>query len=450
MSESNIPDSPTPETADAVAETPVKPIPAEPENLRKGIRPRTAKRLAIMAFILAILVYGFYWFVGLKGDLQLPSDTSGMISAVKQLNEGSQVVVLDAQGKITESPEYTSGKSDRDTVWDPLGNRLFFISDRKQDSFHIYRWDPQRGTVDQKSIDRAGRSGLTFDVQDKGTGDLVGLVLVRGTVQEFTPKTAKSRQVMPPTKMTTSDPESGSSSAFEVIYKRYGQSFKAARWFGNRRYIAAVMRREDKGESLIIQDTQPDEKGVTRQPQLLFVAQKINLTVDPTTGALVFSIAEILPILNPDGSPVLGPDGKAPKYPFTHGLFMLNINESGPKLEFIGPSPSKDVCFGSPIISPDGTSMMFVIGKYTGEGNMENNALGSCPLKAQGIQAGGALATGNITDPSFSPDGRKIAYVKQDGGHQAIFIASSDGSGSKNISGSAGDFSSPLFSPKFK
>jgi hypothetical protein len=450
MSESNIPDPHAPETGDPVLEKPAKPIAETTESVRKGIRPRTAKRLAIMAAILVVLVYGFYWFVGLKGDLQLPSDTSGMISAVKQLDQGSQVVVIDAQGKVTDSPDYTTGKSDRDTAWDPLGNRLFFISDRKEDSFHIFRWDPQRGALDQKSIDRAGRSGLSFDVQDKGIGDLVGLVLVRGTVQEFTPKTAKSQQVMPPTKKAVGGADEGASSTFELIYKRFGQSFKAARWFGNQRFIAAVMRREDKGESLIVQDSQPDEKGMTRQPQLVFVAEKINLAVDPTSGSLVFSIAGILPIPGADGTPALGPDGKVPTYPFTHGLFMLSAIDSAPKLEFIGPSPSKDICFGNPVVSPDGTSMMFLIGKYTGEGNMEVTALGSCPLKAGGIQAGGPLATGHVTDPSFSHDGRKIAYVKQDGGHQAIFIASSDGSGAKNLTGSAGDFSSPLFSPQYK
>ena len=255
---------------------------------------------------------------------------------------------------------------------------------------------------------------------------------------------------MPPTKKASSDPEGGSSSTFEIIYKRYGQSFKAARWFGNRRYIAAVMRREDKGESLIVQDSQPDDKGSIRPPQLVFVAEKINLAVDPKTGSLIFSITEILPILGPDGAPLLGPDGKVPAYNFNHALFMLGVGDSGPKMEFIGPSPSKDICFGSPTVSPDGTSVMFLAGKYSGEGNMEVMSLESCPLTPGGIKGHTSLVTGRVTDPSFSPDGRKIAYVKQEGSHQSIFVAASDGSGAKNLTGTAGDFASPLFSPQYK
>ena len=446
MSESNTPDPQTPETLEEVAATVIK---AQPQGIRRGIRPRTAKRLGIMGVVLAGLIGGFYWFIGLKGDLQLGSDTSTMISAMKLNDQGSQAVVIDPQGEVTESANFSEGKSDRDLAWDPKGNRLFFISDRKDESFHIYRWDPQRNSVDQKSIDKAGRSNLSFDIQDDGAGELVGLVLVRGTVQEFRPKTAESQQVMPPTKKAIADQGSGSSSTFEMIYKRFGQSFRAARWFGNRRYIAAVMRREDRGESLIIQDSEPDEKGTLRPPQIVFVAEKINLAVDPKTGNLVFSITDVLPIPSANGTPTLGEDGKEIKYGFVHALFRLDSTANPPKLEVIGSSPQKDVSFSSPVVSPDGASIMFLVSKYLGEGSSEVMALEQCPLTAGGIQSHTTLTTGSITDPCFSPDGRKIAYVKREGSHQSIFIASSDGSSAKNLTGSSGDFASPAFSPQY-
>lgn len=446
----NSPESDVPVTPVEAQEAKAKAVSVQPETIRKGIRPRTAKRLAIMAVILAGLVYGFYWFIGLKGDLQLGSDTSTMISAIKLQDQGSQAVVIDPDGKVTESPNYVAGKSDRDLAWDPKGNRLFFISDRKEDSFHIFRWDPQRGAVDQKSIDRAGRSNLAFDAEDKGIGELIGLVIVRGTVQEFTPQTAKSRQVMPPTIQGSQDPEGGSSSTFELIYKRYGRSFKAAQWFGGRRYIAAVMTREDRGQSLIIQDSLPDEKGQTKPPELIFIAEKINLAVDPSTGNLVFSITEVLPVLGADGSPVLGPDGKEQKYGFSHGMFMLEPTDGKLQIKPIGTSPDSKVCFGSPVPSPDGKRMMFLVGNYAGEGNMDVTAIESCELVVGGIQNHTTIAQGNVSDPSYSPNGARVVYVMQDGGQQAIFIANSDGTGAKNLTGAAGDFSAPHFSPQFK
>ena len=450
MSESNTPESEVPENSPVEQDSIPKAPAPEAETIRRGIRPRTAKRMAIMAVILLVFVYGGYWFIGLKGDIQLDSNTSSMIAAMNLQEQGSQAVVIDPQGKVTFSSGYVVGKSDRDLAWDPKGNRLFFISDRKDDSFHIYRWDPQRDKIDQKSVDKAGRSGLVFDVQDTGKGELEGLVLVRGTVQQFTPKTAKSMQVMPPPKKVDGGPENGSASTFDLVYKRYGVSFKSARWFGNRRYIAAVMRREDKGESLIIQDSQPNEKGEARPPQLLLVAEKFNLAVDPKTGSLVFTVTDVLPILGNDGKPVTDPAGNVPKFGFSHAMFELEMTGDTFKMQPLGASPSKDLCFVNPIVSPDGTSLMFLVGKYQGEGNVEIQSLASCPLAVGGIRSATPIAPGNVSDQSFSPDGRKIAYVKTEGGHQAIFVAASDGSGAKNLTGAAGDFASPIFSPQFK
>lgn len=450
MSDQNPEIEPTPEL-----ETTTEPAKKSYESkvmgdaVRTGLPPRTIRRLTIMGVILAVLCYGFYWFLGTKGDFQLASDTSKMIAALQQKESGSEAVVIEGEGKVKPASGYAEGNSDRDLAWDPQGNRLFFISDRRENGFHIFRWDPQRDNLDQKSIDRASRSELFFDAEDKGVGDLVGLVIVRGTVQEFTPKTAKSQQVMPPTKRSAGG-EEGSVGNFEMMYKRFGQSFKAARWFHQRRYIAAVMRREDKGEALIVQDMEGDGKGNVRPPQLLFNAQKIDLAVNPKTGDLVFSIVDALPFYDEEGKVLKGSDGKEIVVPFAHGIFHTMEKDGKLSFEPIGIVKEKEICFSSPVVAPDGNTVMFLVAKYLGEGNMDIQSLDVCPLVSNGMQGHTPLVNGNITDPTFSPDSRKIAYIKQDGGHQAVFIANNDGSDAKNLTGSTGDYATPVFSPQYK
>ena len=155
-------------------------------------------RFILISFVALIaIIYGFIYFQSLKGDIQLPSDTKSLIAAIKEDDQGSHVVAMTQDGTLTESGGLTPGKSDRDITWDPQGNRLFFVSDRKDDSFHIFRWDPARNNIpEQRSIDRAGRSNLSFDVQDPNSGEISALITVRGTVQEFFPQTGKSIQLL--------------------------------------------------------------------------------------------------------------------------------------------------------------------------------------------------------------------------------------------------------------
>jgi hypothetical protein len=412
------------------------------------MKARSFRRLLIMIIALMGLVYGFYWWINQANDFQLSSSTGNYIAAQMQTDSGSQVVVLDKEGKVTESKDYVKGSEDRDVIWDPQGNRVFFISDRKDEGFHIYRWDPERNaSPDQKSIDRAGRSNLAFDVEESTAKEISALVTVRGTVQEFFPKTARSQQVLPPNpkEKVTGDAsgEDGATSAMELIYKRFGTSFRVAKWFQKRRFIAAVMRREDQGETLIVQDLMPDDKGQLPKPLPLFTADKFHIAVDSASGNLVISVMGIIP---PNGE-----DGKPRKVDFKHGVFIFNPTAEGTqRLLAIVAAPSDVAAFAQLAIAPDGSKVVFTSGPYTGDGNLDVKGLVSCPLQPNGGQAGAPIISGSVADPTFSPDSSMIAFVKREGSRRAVFLAKADGSDSKNLSGSNADFANPVFSPQYK
>ena len=409
------------------------------------MRSRSARRLVVFVVSLGVVGWLFVWLVGKKGDIQLGSDTSGMIAAMLLTEDGSHAVTIDSKGAVTKSAGYPAGRTDRDLAWSPDGNRLFFISNRKEDSFHIFRWDPQRNTEpEQRSIDKAGRSNLIFDEKPATDTELAGLLTVRGTVQEFFPVNGKSSQILPPSKQRVEAEEGGGAgNTFELLYNRFGKSFRVARWLKSKRFIAAVMRREERGETLIIQDFEPDKDGKIKPPMQIFTAERIEIDVDQTSQVLVANILEVTPPEGPDGKPI--------KTGFIHGIFMIDPSKSSD--EAVAPillSPDIKQCTTEIKCSPDGSTLMFIPASYSGDGNGTSLGLGSCPLKPQGASSGSAIASGSITSPSFSPDGTKITYIKREGLNRAVFIADSNGSNARNLTGTSGNYSRPLFSPQYK
>ena len=53
-------------------------------------------------------------------------------------------------------------------------------------------------------------------------------------------------------------------------------------------------------------------------------------------------------------------------------------------------------------------------------------------------------------EPTFSPDGKRIAYVKRTEGHEHIFIASADGSNAEQVTDGTADDQDPSWSPDGK
>ena len=70
------------------------------------------------------------------------------------------------------------------------------------------------------------------------------------------------------------------------------------------------------------------------------------------------------------------------------------------------------------------------------------------------VSAGGGFpqrlttAPGVDTAPSFSPDGRSIAFESDRGGTQQVYVMNSNGSGQRRITFAGGSHASPAWSPK--
>ncbi|MBX3161366.1 MAG: PD40 domain-containing protein [Deltaproteobacteria bacterium] len=111
---------------------------------------------------------------------------------------------------------------------------------------------------------------------------------------------------------------------------------------------------------------------------------------------------------------------------------QTTVADGNTLLSFAAENPS------SPRTSPDGRHVYFLAGTPT---HIQSAALG--PLSVVG------LTTGN--DPEleleWSPDGSKVAFVRNVGGNHEIFVMNADGTGQRNLTMSTANEDHPRWSP---
>ncbi|RYG85693.1 hypothetical protein EON77_05090, partial [bacterium] len=134
--------------------------------------------------------------------------------------------------------------------------------------------------------------------------------------------------------------------------------------------------------------------------------------------------------------------------PFRNAVGIVNLDRpTAPKTEIVTASVNDDTAYGRPVVSPDGAQILVTVGSWR-DAALGPNALITMPTRAKGGAAGAALKQGEIYEPSWSPDGTKIVYVRREGGRRGIYVMDSGGSGETAITGDKGDFAQPLFSPQ--
>lgn len=374
-------------------------------------------------------------------------NTSGQLAAIEYLPNGQQAVVFTADGNVVRSPGYREGAVDRDIVWQPDGNRLYFVSDRGGDAFQVFRWKPTADSAPEaRTVGSRSKSNPAFPVDATGA-DARLLMTSGGVVQELDPREVKTPQILPPVTNEiaagSGDEEGGSVSQFAGLYGQLGESFRVARYVAKQEGVAAVMRRA-QGEILVVQRL-PKAGEKLAPPQVIAAGDRIDIAVNPADGGFVYTVQNFQWPTKPPEEFIK--NGKVTR-PFNHFVGMWSPNATQPT--FIAVSQDDKVAFGSPAISPDGSQVLVVVGSYQ-DSSVEPSQLVVMPVREGGGQAGSPLIPGRVYEPTWHPNGQKIAYAKRgEDGKRGIYIANADGSGEQNVSASRGDFASPRFSPQSK
>lgn len=427
------------------------PAPTQPKIVH-----RLVVRTLVLILILGVCVKGYQWWLDKSGDITnlKPAQTFSWIAAVQYQQDGQQAIAISPDGKITPAPGWKTGKTDRDVTWNPSGNRIFFVTDREENNFHVFRWNPTDGTDPvQKSFGTRSHSLPMFTRQDIEGADDSALITSGGFVLEYVPKNMSTLQLLPPTGKEVStaseDEGGGQSDQFSGAYSKLGNSFKSAQWCKGREWIAAIMRR-DEGEVLILQYMHQDNEGKFPPPHLVAAGEHVEIDVNPADGTVIFAVQnfqwpseEMIPSQFRKGNKVTRP--------FSHYLGKIDPGDGAGELPPVVPlAMSKDdkICFGSPTISPDGASVAFIGGPYK-DGALESAALATAPIVPGGIQSKAVLATGKIHEPSWSPNGDLLVFAQDmPSGHRSLIEIHKDGSGSRNLTGDAGNYGDPVFSPQ--
>lgn len=421
----------------------------QPKNLR-----RMLYRSAVLLFVVAAAIVGYRFYAAWSQDIDLPAaaDTSGYVSAIQLLEEGSQAVVFKPDGTLLPSPGYSPGKNDKDAVWRPDGHRLFFISDREDNAQNVYRWNFGAGSVARRTYNSRTKGIPAFlpGSQEAGTA----LITSGPFVLEFDPSRATTRQVLPPVAKdrVAVDDEGGAGGQFDAAYRILGNSFREAKWTPDKRFVAAVMRREE-GEALILQEIEGD-----KSPIPIVAGDHIEFDVDPATGRVVFLVLNFRFIDPKQAPPELIKEGRI-VLPFRHVVSVIDpalisnpetARQPGATLEILRSSKDEEA-FHELSVAPDGSRILLVVGRYDPDkGRVEPEAMASMPM-VEGGQGGSLILRAKVYEPSWHPNSSTIAFVMYNAqGKRAVHTINRDGGGLKDLSGDRGDFAFPRLSPQSK
>lgn len=405
------------------------------------------RRTLIVLLAFAAIWGGLRWMQSRNGDFDNGGDSTGMIAAVRLEKDGQQVVLIKPGGKVVGTTSWKDGVTDREPVWSPDGKFLYFCSDRKDNTFNVFRWNPQSDDAQTRTAKNGSRSNPTFA---PGQSDDKPLIVVGGFVRELDPSTGKAQQILPPVNAEIAQAGSGDETGTEgslSVYGALGKSFRIARYLPGKSLVVAVMRR-DEGESLILQSMTPDANGKLPKPLPVVAGEHVDFDIDPTNGNVVFTVQDFRWI-DPAAAPEAFRKNGHLTVPFRNMVGLLDPARTQQSViaPTANPAPSNDPAgWAAPRVSPDGSKLLLV-GGMVDESGLRPQELLSLPLKPGGIAQASSLTKGEVYEPSWSVDAKRIVYAKRTGGRRDLFTMNADGTEEKSLTNGQGDFTNPLFSP---
>jgi Tol biopolymer transport system component len=149
-----------------------------------------------------------------------------------------------------------------------------------------------------------------------------------------------------------------------------------------------------------------------------------------------------------DSSPAWSPDGQKIAFSSqrTGNPEIFTMNADGSDLRQLTFDPARDV---DPVWSPDGQQIAFVSDRVSDWNIYVMNADGGEVHSVEDIEAALRLENrfGNNQSPSWSPDGKKIAFASYRDGNWVLYIINVDGSNLQPLTDTRLRYLAPVWSP---
>ncbi|MBI5705560.1 MAG: PD40 domain-containing protein [Armatimonadetes bacterium] len=396
----------------------------------------------LMSLAVIVILYQMLKSCGQDIDLPLSVDTAGMITAVQLDGSNSKVAVIEPDGTIKYPPGASAEFIERDAIWRPDGNRVFFTSNRTEGNYNLFRWNLGSEKVEQRSLGTRSKSSPTFLPAGADGANDSALLMSGGFVLDCNLKTGETRQILPPVVQELGGGDEGAGEQLGGVYNKLGTSFRTAKWTFDKRFIVAVMRREDGNEALIVQ-----EMGA-KQPMPVVAGRHIDIEVSPDSSKVYYSVLEFQWLSPADAPPEFVKNGRVTT-PYRHGVFAIDLDRAAQEANQPIVMTKEDTrAIHRICLSPDGSMLAAVRGSYTSEGDLEPMELIVFPTDAAGGSAITVIKQGKIFEPSWGPNSDLLLYIESAGGRRAIHTIRRDGSDPKNVTGTKGDFAWPRMSPQ--
>lgn len=414
-----------------------------------------AVRLIIGLLTIAALFFGYQKFAEFAKDPDLGDfDSAGMILAIAYEREGDRVVLLTEDGDEITPPEPEADANDRrrtvrdsEASWSADGQRVFMSSNRKSNSFTVHRWNPSNDTVDIKRQTSRFQSAPYFDPYNDPQASTNGLILSGGYVMDYEVASGGTTQILPPVlkDLVQRNDDQGTASPMDSLFENLGESFRKARWSSDRSAMFAIMKGD--ASDVAIFNLFP-ESGELAPPREIIRGDGVDLDVGPE-GKAVVAVRRLF---------IKDEDRTRPEYqdengnfrkPFESALILVTLGAENepPNIQIVAAVNTLDQGFADPAISPDEESVVLVVGQFNEDGEFRPQGLVLMPLAPGGAQQGGILVQGVVRQPSWSPDGTQVTYIREDGNYSNVYVFDLDTGRETKVSPD-GRYGYPKFSPQ--